>query len=110
MDDEENKYYLSIYATGDYLDDKSNNQRNKFSIPQKNIDKNPFDEISIEELLIDVSDNVRTQYSADIETAEIEKNTKIHNYILNPKKPRLTYKHLLNVEGVFDDIPANISV
>lgn len=109
LDDEENKYYLSIYATGDYLDDKSNNQRNKFSIPQKNIDKNPFDEISIEELLIDVSDNVRTQYSADIETAEIEKNTKIHNYILNPKKPRLTYKHLLNVEGVFDDIPANIS-
>jgi hypothetical protein len=107
QDEEEKKYYLSIYVTGDYLDQKSNNQRNKFSIPQKNDDKNHFDEMSIEELLTDVSDNVRTQYSDAIETAEIEKTTKIHDYILNPKKPRLAYKHLLSVEGVFDDIPAN---
>jgi hypothetical protein len=107
QDKEENKYYLSIYVTGDYLDEKSNNQRNKFSIPQKNDDKNHFDEMSIEELLTDVSDNVRTQYSDAIETAEVEKTTKIHDYILNPKKPRLAYKHLLSVEGVFDDIPAN---
>lgn len=95
QDEEENKYYLSIYVTGDYLDEKSNNQRNKFAIPQKDDDKNSFDEISIEELLTDVSNNVRTQYSDAIETAEIEKNIKIREYILNPKKPRLTYNHLL---------------
>jgi hypothetical protein len=51
------KYYLSIYVTGEYLDEKSNYQRNKFAIPQKNDDKTPFDEISIEELLTDISDN-----------------------------------------------------
>jgi len=106
-DEYEKKYHLSIYVTGDYLDEKSNNQRNKFAIPQKNDDKTPFDEISIEELLTDVSDNVRTQYSDDIQSAEIEKNNKIHDYILNPKKPRLAYKHLLSVEGIFNDIPAN---
>lgn len=107
QDEEQNKYYLSVYLTGDYLDEKANNQRNKFSIPQKVEEKNLYDEICIEEMLSDVSENVRTQYSEFIETAEKEKKSRIHDYILNPKKPRLAYKHLLTVENIFNDIPAN---
>lgn len=106
-DEEDKKYYVSIYVTGDYLDEKANYQRNRFSIPLKDDDKNSFDEISIDGLLTNVSDNVRTQYSDSIQFAEEEKNNKIHDYILNPKKPRLAYKHLLSVENVFNDIPAN---
>jgi DNA-binding protein H-NS len=101
------KYFLSVYVTGDFLDEKANNQRNKFAIPQKTDDKNSFDEISLDELLSDVSDNVRTEYSEWITSAVKEKNQRIENYILNPEKPRLAYRHLLSVENVFDDIPAN---
>jgi hypothetical protein len=107
QDENENKYYLSVYVTGDFLDEKANNQRNKFGIPQKEDDKNSYDAISIEELLSDVSANLRLEYSEWISTAVAEKNIRIENYILNPSKPRLAYKHLLSVENVFDDIPAN---
>lgn len=107
QDETDNKYFLSVYVTSEFLDEKANNQRNKFAIPQKSDDKTTFDEISLEELLKDVSDNVRTQYATSIETAEKEKNDRIHNYILNPQKPRLAYKHLLTVDDIFNDIPAN---
>jgi hypothetical protein len=109
QDDEEKKYYLSVYVTGDFLDQKANFHRNKFTIPQKVDDKNAFDEICIDELLKHLSDNVRLQYSNSIETAEKEKNSRIRDYILDPQKPRLSYKHLLTVENVFDDIPANVT-
>lgn len=102
-----NIIYLSIYITGDFLDEKANNQRNKFAIPLKADDKNVYDEISIEELLQDVSENVRIQYAQWIDDAEKEKSNRIRDYILDPKKPRLAYKHLLSVENVFNDIPAN---
>lgn len=105
-DENEKKYFLSVYVTGDFLDEKANNQRNKFAIPQKEEDKSSFDVISLEELLRDVSDNVRTEYSEWITSALKEKNQRIENYILNPEKPRLAYRHLLSVENVFDDIPA----
>jgi len=106
QDEDEKKYYLSVYVTGDFLDEKANYQRNKFSIPKKEEDKSSYDEISIDELLRDISDNVRTEYSEWITTAVKEKNKRIENYILNPEKPRLVYRHLLSVENVFDDIPA----
>lgn len=106
QDEDEKKYYLSVYVTGDFLDEKANYQRNKFSIPKKEEDKSSFDEISIDELLRDISDNVRTEYSEWITTAVKEKNKRIENYILNPDKPRLAYRHLLSVANVFDDIPA----
>lgn len=109
QDENNGKYYLSVYITGDFLDEKANYQRNKFSIPQKNEDKNTFDAISIDELLTDISNNIREHYCDWILTAEKEKNKRIHNYILNPKKPRLAYKHLLTVESIFDDIPSNIT-
>lgn len=108
-DEQHGKYFVSIYVTSPFLDAKANNQRNKFTIPQKNEEKSAFDEVSLEELLSNISDNVREQYSDVIESAEKEKTHRIQNYILNPKKPRLAYKHLLNVTGVFNDIPANAS-
>jgi len=107
QDQADNKYYLSVYITSDFLDEKANNQRNKFTIPFKKEDKNQFDELSIEEVLIDASENLKTQYSEWILNAEKEKNERIRNYILNPDKPRLAYKHLLTVTNVFEDIPAN---
>ncbi|MEJ7680728.1 MAG: hypothetical protein WKG06_23330 [Segetibacter sp.] len=107
QDENDKKYYLSVYITSDFLNEKANNHRNKFSIPKKEDDKSAFDEISIDELLNDVSDNVRTEYSEWITSAVKEKNKRIENYILNPEKPRLPYRHLLSVENVFDDIPAN---
>ncbi|HEY3390659.1 MAG TPA: hypothetical protein VGK38_13870, partial [Prolixibacteraceae bacterium] len=107
LDEESKKYFLSVYITSDFLDEKANFQRNKFSIPLKCDEKNSFDEICIEELLIALSNNVREQYSLNIITAEKEKNERIQNYIINPHKPRLAYRHLLTVSNVFDDIPAN---
>jgi hypothetical protein len=108
IDKQQKKYYLSIYVTGEFLDEKANNQRNEFMLPEKTENKNAFDEISLSELFDNLSVSVRKTYSNLIETADKEKNDRIREYILNPKTPRLIYKHLLSVkEDIFDDIPAN---
>jgi hypothetical protein len=100
IDQQNKKYYLSIYVTGEFLDEKANNQRNEFSIPFKKEDKTDFDEICLVELFDDLSNNVRQNYSDIIETADKEKNNRIRDYILNPQTPRLLYKHLLNVPNI----------
>jgi hypothetical protein len=108
IDEQQKKYYLSIYVTSEFLDEKANNQRNEFTIPQKKEeDSELFNVLSIEELLANFANNVRNKYSSYIETADKEKNDRIQNYILNSKMPRLAYKHLLSVDNIFDDIPAN---
>ena len=108
IDEHQKKYYISIYITGKFLDEKANNQRNEFSIPLKTEDKREhFDIFSMEELLTSFSNDVKKKYSNIIKDADKEKNDKIQKYILNPKAPRLTYKHLLSVKNIFDDIPAN---
>jgi hypothetical protein len=107
IDEQQKKYYLSIYVTGEFLDEKANNQRNEFMIPDKIENKNAFDEISLTELFDNLSNNVRKTYSNFIATADKEKNDRIRGYILNSQTPRLIYKHMLSVEGIFDDIPAN---
>lgn len=109
QDETDKKYFLSVYITGKLLNEKANNQRNKFSIPQKKEDKNAFDEISIEELLTNVSDNIRSHYSEVIGSAEKEKNERIEKYILDPNNPRLAYRHLLSNKEIFLDIPATAS-
>ncbi len=62
---------------------------------------------SIEEVLIDASENLKAQYSEWIVNAEKEKNERVRNYILNPDKSRLAYKHLSVVSEISEDIPAN---
>jgi hypothetical protein len=109
IDEQHKKYYLSVYVTGKFLDEKANNQRNEFMLPEKTEDKNVFDEISLGELFENLSNNVRTIYSGFIEAVDKEKNDRIRDYILNPKTPRLMYNHLLSIEGIFDDIPANVT-
>ena len=106
LDEESKKYFVSVYVTGDFLDEKANNQRNKFSIPLKSDEKNSFDTICLEELITDLSENVKSQYSTVIHSAEKEKNLRIENYILDPHKPRLAYRHLLTVKDIFNDISA----
>ena len=103
----ESKYFLSIYVTGKYLDEKVNGQRTKFLIPQKIEDKKTFDSICMAELFENISENIKSEYSSFIEDAEKERNERIRTYILDEKKPRLVYRHLLDIEGVFSDIPAN---
>ena len=108
VDDQQKKYYISVYVTGKFLDEKANNQRNEFSIPLRKEDKKDWvDIISIEELLTNISNDVRNKYSSYIESADKEKSDRIQNYILNSKKPRLVHKHLLCIDKIFDDIPGN---
>lgn len=109
QDSKGKEYYISVYITGKFLDEKANMQRNRFNLPTKSDDKNQFDEVSLDELLEETSNDVQLQYKDFIVAAEKVKSERITNYILNPKNPRLAYKHLLSVENVFNDIPANIS-
>jgi len=48
-----------------------------------------------------------SEYNDFIKSAESERNDRIRNYILNKEKPRLAYRHLLNIDGAFNDISAN---
>lgn len=107
LQDGDEKYFLSIYITSDFLDKKVNNQRTKFLLPVKEEDKKTFDTICLNELFQHISEKVKKEYEGVIEAVEEEKNQRIRDYILDEKKPRLVYRHLLNIDGVFDDIPAN---
>ncbi len=108
-DEEQSKYYLSIYTTSDYLDEKANSQRTKFLLPLTEEEKTSFDNLSFEELFKNLSTDIKTKYEKNITETEKEKNVNIRNYILNDKKPRLIYRHLLDMEDVFEDIPYNAS-
>lgn len=108
-DENKKKYFLSLYVTSDFLNGKVHPQRNKFTLPEGKDKKKPFDETSLEELFTGLSENVRLHYNTQIDTAEKEKNERIKKYILDPNKPRLRYRHLLNVPEAFDDIPINAS-
>lgn len=103
------KYHLSIYVESGFLDEKNHPQRNKFMLPENSGKKNEFDVVSLDELFKHISENVRANYIQYIEEAEKEKSERIEKYILNPNKPRLRYRHLLNVENAFSDIPINAS-
>ena len=106
---EDKKYYLSIYVESKFLDDNNHPQRNRFTFPEASNKKSDYDLFSLEELFTHVSDNVRINFSEHIQEAEKEKNKRIENYILNPHKPRLRYRHLLSVDNAFLDIPINAS-
>jgi len=106
-DKDEKKYHLSLYVTGDFLDEKAHPQRNRFSIPDKEEKLNDYESISMDELFKGLAEKVRHTYSDYIDEAEKEKSERIKNYILDKKKPRLRYNHLLNIDGVFNDIPIN---
>lgn len=106
---EDKKYYLSIYVESKFLDNNNHPQRNRFTFPESSNKKSDYDLFSLEELFTHVSDNVRLNFSEHIQEAEKEKNKRIENYILNPQKPRLRYRHLLSVDNAFLDIPINAS-
>lgn len=106
-DKDDKKYHISLYVTGEFLDEKAHPQRNRFSIPDKDEKLNEYESISIDGLFKELAENVRNTYSEYIDEAEKEKSERIKNYILDKKKPRLSYNHLLNIEGAFRDIPIN---
>lgn len=106
---EDKKYYLSIYVESKFLDENNHPQRNRFTIPEISSKKTDYDKFSLEDLFKYISENVRTNFSDHIQEAEKEKNERIEKYILNPQKPRLRYRHLLNVDNAFLDIPINAS-
>ena len=106
---DDKKYHLSIYVESDFLDRKNHPQRNRFMLPENSAKKNDYDEVSLDELFKHISENIRANYTENIEEAEKEKSERIEKYILNPNKPRLRYRHLLSVENAFSDIPINAS-
>lgn len=106
-DNQDKKYHLSLYVTSEFLDEKAHPQRNRFSIPEKDEKLTDFDSISLEGLFKGLSQEVKGKYSEHIKEAEKEKSERIREYILDKNKPRLRYKHLLNVENVFEEIPIN---
>lgn len=108
-DNDKNKYHISLYVTGDFLDEKAHPQRNKFSIPDKDEKLTEFDSVSMEGLFKRLADQVRSNYSEYIDEAEKEKGERIKNYILNKEKPRLRYNHLLKIENAFEHIPIGAS-
>lgn len=108
-DSDETKYHLSLYVTSDFLDEKAYPQRNRFTIPDKDEKLTGSDIISLEGLFKGLAEKVKDNYSSHIEEAEKEKSERIRSYILNKKKPRLRYNHLLKIENVFEEIPINAS-
>lgn len=106
-DSENQNFFLSVYATGNYLDEGVNSQRNKFWISEKGDQKTAFESFAVEEIIQRISDQIRDTYSEYLKKSSTERDERVRNFILNPKRPRLAYKHLIDVEGAFDGIASN---
>lgn len=105
----EERYYISAYVTGNYLDKKVNSVRNSFNIAQTKEDKDLDDKLSFEEIYAEIEKEIEDLYSDHILFIEKQKHQKIAAYILNKNNPRFEYKYLLNEKCAFKSIPSNAS-
>lgn len=105
----EERYYITAYITGNYLDKKVNSVRNSFNIAQTKEDKDLDDKLSFEEIYSEIEKEIEDLYSDHILFIEKQKHQKIAAYILNKNNPRFEYKYLLNEKCAFKSIPSNAS-
>lgn len=66
-----------------------------------------FEGLCLQDIFNEISSNVKTEYKDVIEKAEKEKDNRVRNYILDKNRPRLAYRHLIGIEGAFENIPAD---
>lgn len=109
LEDENGKYFLSLYLTSKLFDTKVNNLRNSIDLPKNQEEKGLLNELSFEDINQKVSLILEEKYNSHIFEIEQGKLNRIHSYILNPKRPRIEYRHLLNRQEIFKKIPSNVS-
>jgi len=103
------KYFISAYITGDYLDKRVNSVRNSYNIPQTKDDKDFDDKLCFDEVYTEIEKEIEKLYADHILVIEKQKHVKIKAYILNKNNPRFEYKYLLEEVGAFKSIPSNAS-
>ncbi len=108
-DNNETKYFVDVYVTSDYLDRKVNSLRNSFNFPDE--DENVLFEEEFSEKAIHsfLKEKLEEAYTEKVESAISNNIKRIHNYINNPKKPRLQYRGLLRRPEILRTVPGNLS-
>lgn len=107
LDTASNKtYFLSIYVTGEYLNEGVEDFRNSFTFPTKKPENQIFDIISLEEINEAISEVIAERYKLFIEAQKDKILLETSAYIFTEA---LEYKHLLSHPELLNDIKPNSS-
>lgn len=89
-------YFISIYVTGDYLNNNLNEIRNSFLFPTKISEKDSdmYRNIALEEIETRIKELLEIEYAKEINAIEDDKLKTINEYVLSGKG--IEYRHLLD--------------
>ena len=99
------KYYLSVFITGKYLDDNLNEVRNTFTFPDESDEKDEYliKDVSLEDIKEKVKEEIKKEYKGIIDTVDKNKLEKIKEYILS--RQGIEYRHLADQDKALENIP-----
>lgn len=108
--DEEGKdFCIDAYVTSPFLDAKVNPVRNSFYIPQDADENSLIDEITLAGIETEIRHLLEKKYQKTLDEIQDKNLDRIKEYILNPKKLRVTYRSLLGRPELLKKLPTNLS-
>ncbi|MEO7047331.1 MAG: hypothetical protein ABI091_18660, partial [Ferruginibacter sp.] len=102
-------FCIDAYVTSSFLDAKVNPVRNSFYIPTNVDDNSIIDEITLAGIESEVRKLLEKKYKTTLDEIQDKNLDRIREYILNPKKLRVTYRSLLGKPELLKKLPTNLS-
>jgi hypothetical protein len=108
-DSDGNDFCIDAYVTSSFLDAKVNPVRNSLYIPDNVDDNSLIDEITLTGIENEVKKLLEKKYRTTLDEIQDKNLDRIREYILNPKKLRVTYRSLLGKPELLKKLPTNLS-
>ena len=102
-------FCIDAYVTSAFLDARVNPVRNSFYIPDNVDDLSLMDEITLKGIELEVRKLLEKKYQNTLDEIQDKNLDRIKEYILNPKKLRVTYRSLLGRPELLKKLPTNLS-
>ncbi len=102
-------FCIDAYVTSIFLDAKVNPVRNSFHIPLSSEETSLIDEITLSGIEAEVKKLLEKKYRNTLDEIQDKNLDRIREYILNPKKLRVTYRSLLGRPELLRKLPTNLS-
>ncbi|WP_455085768.1 hypothetical protein [Prevotella nigrescens] len=103
-------WFLDVFVVSDYLDDKINNSRTAFRIPEKNENQLDFKEqehlISVEDIMTAITKEISSLYSTYAKNTKEKNIQEVKNYI-NNSAPQ--YRSFLYRQDILEAMPPNLT-
>ena len=109
IDENGKDFCIDAYVTSSYLDAKVNPVRNSFYIPDSVDDNSIIDEITFTGIEQEIKKLLEKKYQHTLTEIQDKNFDRIKEYILNPRKLRVTYRSLLGKPELLKKLPTNLT-